>query len=207
MSPVELLKPILKWAVILFVIWKISEFSYWTFFSPEPIVDWVESQTTITSPSNSNILLTKLRPWTIYGAVLYQTRIIDPILPTLGKYPESTISPADVLLGCGRLLKPEVFHTIKAHHDFRTANVFGIEGPEEVAHEHIITSNYLILKEILALKKGDLVQLTGDIVDIKVDERLYRTSDSRSDENSTARGGGACEILFVRSVENKGKIN
>jgi len=196
-----------KWVLIFGLLWKVCWWGYWMFFSPTVITDWNETDVTITSPSNARVTLHKLRPWTIYGVVIYSVRIIDPILPTIGKFPESFIAPVDVLLGCGRLLRAEDFAKVRANHEFRTAEVYGMEGPEEVAHEHIIPANYLILLDAINLKNGDLVNMTGDIVDIHIDDRKYLTSDSRSDTNSTARGGGACEIFFLKKIEKVGRIH
>lgn len=78
-----------------------------------------------------------------------------------------------------------------------------------VAHTHTIPANTNVMGALLKIKINDKVKLDGYLVDIYTDksEIVARTSLSRSDNNATSRGkngqnyGGACEVMYVNSVQ------
>lgn len=201
------------WAFTLFMglfTWHMISWAFWEHWVPPPILDWVSSSQIITSSSHPQVHLAVIKDWEIVGRVIFRQRIVDPILPTIGKFPESFISPIDVFIARETWAEPVIFSTIKAYHEFRTAWFESGSRdfkPEYVAHEHTIPANYFIYKELLSLEKGDMVRLRGKIVDVKVIERnqvrTYATSDSLTDVGykGSRPGSGACEILFVESVE------
>ena len=65
------------------------------------------------------------------------------------------------------------------------------------ANTHVIPADARIRAQLAALRVGDVVRLTGSLVDGKRDDGAWiRTSLTRLDS-----GPGACEVLLVRSVE------
>ena len=64
-----------------------------------------------------------------------------------------------------------------------------------VSNIHIIPANPAIAAELKAVKKGDLVQLRGDLVEIDDNGWTWTSSLTRTDV-----GDGACEILRVQSI-------
>ena len=83
-----------------------------------------------------------------------------------------------------------------------------------VSHTHIIPANQNVMGGLLKIKKSDIIKLDGYLVDIYSDKKkiVARTSLSRTDNNATSRGkngrnaGGACEIMYVTSLQINDKI-
>ena len=77
-----------------------------------------------------------------------------------------------------------------------------------LSHTHMIPANANVMGALLQIKKNDTVKIDGYLVDIYTDksEVIARTSLSRSDKNTTSRGYGACEIMYVKQVQIRDKI-
>ena len=73
------------------------------------------------------------------------------------------------------------------------------------ANNHLIPANPNILKVFKKIKKGDLIQLWGFLVNI---EGAYKGRDVnwRSSTTREDTGNGACELLYVEKVRLKNKI-
>lgn len=68
---------------------------------------------------------------------------------------------------------------------------------EHSANTHVIPADEQVRRALAALRVGQVVHLTGSLVDGKRDDGAYvHTSLTRSDE-----GPGACEIMLVETVE------
>jgi hypothetical protein len=64
------------------------------------------------------------------------------------------------------------------------------------ANTHVIPDNSLIARELSRLRRGQVVTLTGILVDGKRDDGAWiKTSLVRTDT-----GAGACEVLLVQDV-------
>lgn len=83
------------------------------------------------------------------------------------------------------------------------------------SHTHLIPSTMNVMSALLTVKKYQDVKLTGYLVDITYPNgKTVYTSDTRSDNNASSRGiqtadsagGGACEIMYVKSVQIGNKI-
>lgn len=77
-----------------------------------------------------------------------------------------------------------------------------------VGHTHIIPASSNITKALMKVKKYDIVKLEGYLVDIYKENGkiIALTSLSRSDKDSTSRGYGACEDMYVTQIQFNGKI-
>lgn len=77
-----------------------------------------------------------------------------------------------------------------------------------VSHTHIIPADKKILKALKAVKPGQIIKLDGYLVDVYDSDikRFAMTSLSLTDTNETARGGGACEIMYVTKVQVGKKV-
>ena len=77
-----------------------------------------------------------------------------------------------------------------------------------VSHTHIIPANSNIMGALLKIRKNENIKLNGYLVDIYTDksELIAKTSLSRTDHNATSRGSGACEVMYVKSVQIGDKI-
>jgi hypothetical protein len=67
------------------------------------------------------------------------------------------------------------------------------------ANTHVIPADESIQKQLAEVRVGEVVRLTGTLVDATRDDGAWiRTSLTRTDT-----GAGACEVLLVESVERK----
>ena len=78
---------------------------------------------------------------------------------------------------------------------------------EHSCNNHLIPADDMIKKQIKKIKAGDHIRLKGYLVNIAGTDKNGRefwwdTSTTRSDS-----GGGACELIYVTSVENYGGKN
>ena len=56
------------------------------------------------------------------------------------------------------------------------------------------------------IKNYDKVELEGEIVNVKVQGYEHISSLARDDDNGSALGGGACEIMYVTKVKIGHKV-
>lgn len=77
-----------------------------------------------------------------------------------------------------------------------------------ISHTHMIPANANVMGGLLKIKKNDYVKLDGYLVDIYSEDFqiIAQTSLSRFDTNPTSRGYGACEDMYVKSVQIGNKI-
>lgn len=69
-----------------------------------------------------------------------------------------------------------------------------------ISHNHIIAANNNIALALKMVSVWDKIKLEGYLVDVESNGEKYLTSLSLSDDNKTARGGGACEIFYVTGI-------
>jgi len=76
------------------------------------------------------------------------------------------------------------------------------EIDNQLSHTHVIPANKKIVSALMYAPKNSKVKLEGYLVDMKVNGRPYLTTSlSRDDSNQNARGGGACEVMYVVRVQ------
>ena len=117
--------------------------------------------------------------------------------------PESELSPVDLALGWGPMSDEANLEHIDIWQSGRwyrwKSKNLPIPQPDVSNHSanmHMIPATPQIAKQLKQLRKGEIVDLTGKLVNIETDEGWYwNTSMTRTD-----RGGGACEIVFVESI-------
>ncbi len=73
----------------------------------------------------------------------------------------------------------------------------------QLSNNHLITDDVSIRNIIDTVHIGDQIRISGKLVDYgEKSGKYYRiSSDTRTDTNETARGGGACEVIFVEGIE------
>lgn len=121
---------------------------------------------------------------------------------------ESEISYWDMVLGWGKVADPEVSTILKVRqsvrwYSFRIFADFPLSAyyvSTHSANTHIIAANENIRKALLFIRKNDIVQMEGYLVNISGTRGNrnvhWRTSLSREDS-----GNGACEIFWVESLK------
>ncbi len=113
--------------------------------------------------------------------------------------------PEDLALGWG----PMSDNTVLTHFDisqgvrfyeWRPRDALPVARETVISHSantHVIPANQSVRNELAALRVGQVVHLTGDLVDAKRDDGAWMTTSlTRLDS-----GAGACEVLLVESVE------
>lgn len=117
----------------------------------------------------------------------------------------SDLIPEDLALGWGAMSDNRMlahFHISQGgrFYSWQSLGVLPIPRQQVVqqsANTHVIPIDTAVRHELAALRVGQVVHLTGTLVDGQRDDGMtIRTSLTRSDE-----GAGACEIMLVESVD------
>ena len=119
----------------------------------------------------------------------------------LGK--ESALSPLDLALGWGRMSDESIIEqfSIRQNNRFYFWRVDAYPIPRREietssANMHLIPANDVVKAAMDRVRKGDIVALSGSLVNVTGDDGWYwRSSLSRSDT-----GSGACELIWVEGT-------
>ena len=115
------------------------------------------------------------------------------------------LAPQDLALGWGPMSDNRVLSHLEISQDVRfyswqPRGALPIARAELVSHSantHLIPADAAIRSELARLRVGQVVHLSGALVDGRSDDGAWiRTSLTRRDE-----GPGACEVLWVERVE------
>lgn len=116
---------------------------------------------------------------------------------------QAKFSPIDYAVSWGLFAEPEIARHISVNQYDRYLNwkIDRLSVPKEqamqmVSNMHIIPANPQIAKQIKNVKRGDLVRLTGELVEIKDKDLVWTSSLTPTDT-----GDGACELFRVSSIE------
>ena len=118
----------------------------------------------------------------------------------------SDLIPQDVALGWGPMSDSRVLRSLEMSQEnrffnWRTSAKTVIPMPAIITHAantHVIPSTPSIARQLLRLRPGEVVTLTGELVDAKRDDgRWIKTSLVRDDT-----GAGACEVMWVTDVSS-----
>ncbi|GAC1373425.1 MAG: hypothetical protein NVS3B3_00880 [Aquirhabdus sp.] len=113
--------------------------------------------------------------------------------------------PVDLALGWGQMSDTYVINQLNIsqggrfyHYSYKfPAPIPPNEMVTHSANMHMIPSNDLIEKQLKDVHKGQIVHLTGQLVEAKDLQKnwVWRSSLTREDS-----GGGACELIWVKSL-------
>ena len=116
---------------------------------------------------------------------------------------QAKFSPIDYAVSWGLFAEPEIARHISVNQYDRYLNwkMDRLPVPKEqamqmVSNMHIIPANPNIAKQIKNVKRGDLVRLKGELVEIKDKDLVWTSSLTPTDT-----GDGACELFRVSSIE------
>jgi hypothetical protein len=121
--------------------------------------------------------------------------------------PAAELAPVDLALGWGSMSIAGVINELKISQSGRWYEYSYSNDPPldpqaiatHSANTHCLPVNAAVKKQLLAVRRHDLVTLEGYLVEITgPDGYHWRSSLSRDDT-----GGGACEVLWVTSVTRK----
>jgi hypothetical protein len=116
----------------------------------------------------------------------------------------ASLVPEDLALGWGPMSDNRTLKTVEVtqgdrFYFWRIAGAAPIAKDAIIAHSantHVIPENPGIARQLSRLRRGEVVTLTGDLVDGARDDGAWlKTSLLRTDT-----GPGACEVMWVREV-------
>ena len=131
-----------------------------------------------------------------------EARVLSAEKYRLGR--ESEISPVDFALGWGAMSDSAVLDRIdisqRGRFYFWHVDEFPIPREEIESHSanmHMIPADASVARRLKEIRPGQIVRLRGYLVEIRADDGWkWRSSLSRTDT-----GNGACELVWVESVE------
>ena len=116
---------------------------------------------------------------------------------------QAKFSPIDYAVSWGLFAEPEIARHITVNQYDRYLNwkidrlpVPAEQAMQMVSNMHIIPANPQIAKEIKKVKRGDLVRLKGELVEVKDQDLVWTSSLTPTDT-----GDGACEVFRVSSIQ------
>ncbi|WP_343514171.1 hypothetical protein [Acinetobacter baumannii] len=115
---------------------------------------------------------------------------------------QAKFSPIDYAVSWGLFAQPEIARhiSVKQYDRYLNWKIAKLPVPAEqamqmVSNMHIIPANPEIAQQIKQVKRGDLVYLKGDLVEIKDKDLVWKSSLTPTDT-----GDGACELFRVQSI-------
>jgi len=122
---------------------------------------------------------------------------------------ESDLSPMDLALGWGAMSDQQNLDRIAISQSGRWYYTrYEYPAPladgEIITHSgnvHMVPSSGRVRKQLKKVRKGDVVQLKGYLVDVDHESGFYWRTSLRRDDT----GGGSCEILYVVAAEIEGR--
>ncbi len=118
----------------------------------------------------------------------------------------SDLVPLDLALGWSSMSdsavldRTHVFQTQRHFYYLMPSAIISADAAKiSAANTHVIPADDVIRAELFELKTGDVVCLTGQLVEVDGPKGMTMRSSLRRDDS----GDGACEILYVRSVERE----
>ena len=112
-------------------------------------------------------------------------------------------SPIDYAVSWGLFAQPEIARhiTVNQYNRYLNWKMDRVPVPIEqakqmVSNMHIIPSNPQIAKAIKQVKRGDLVRLQGELVEVRDKDLIWKSSLTPTDT-----GDGACEVFRVSSIK------
>ena len=116
---------------------------------------------------------------------------------------QARFSPIDYAVTRGIFTEPEIARQISINQYDRFLNWRMAKPPippklatQLVSNMHIIPANPEIAKEIKKVKRGDLIQIKGDLVQVNAKDLVWK---SALDWNGI--GDGACKLIRVDSIK------
>ena len=180
----------------------------WQFYSageqvilgPGVMVEEEPYQASISSPASHRIddyIITEFAEFSIKAKVLSRENYY------LGR--EADLSPVDLTLGWGNMPDESILDNIEISQSGRfygwQVKSFPIPQREiesSSANMHLIPANEAVASDIKKIRKGDIIELSGSLVNVTAtsDGWRWRSSQTRYDT-----GNGACELIWVNSLK------
>ncbi|PTY07571.1 hypothetical protein DB347_04870 [Opitutaceae bacterium EW11] len=121
--------------------------------------------------------------------------------------PSAKLSPVDLALGWGPMSVAGTINELRISqggrfYEYRWSDEPPLEVEQIVCHSantHCLPADDHVRKDLLAVRRHELVSLTGYLVQVtNAQGWIWRSSLTRDDS-----GGGACEVLWVTGVSHR----
>ncbi len=181
------------------VVWKIFTGSGSVTLGPGVKVSELPLQERLETPVQyqvDNYTLTGVATFHIKAKVLSKKNY------SLGR--EADLSPVDLALGWGNMSDESILDNIQISQSGRfyrwRVESFPIPRREietSSANMHLIPANDSVKRAMKNVREGDIIEITGYLVNAKSNEDgwYWRSSQTRNDT-----GGGACELIWVETL-------
>jgi hypothetical protein len=193
--------PLIKAFLLLYIVW-----GGWNWFTGRPVHP-PDGVLAAEDPAQTNVLgggQMRVGRWTLTVRADY--RISARILARERYHFDalSDLIPEDLALGWGPMSDNQMLRTIDISQSDRFYYWHATAGSPlsrnsiitHSANTHVIPQNSTIARQLSRLRPGQIVTLTGELVDGTRDDGMWiRTSLVRNDT-----GAGSCEVLWVSDV-------
>mgnify|MGYP007011139222 FL=1 len=193
------MKKILFWLLIIGGCWLFYNSTSQVKLGPGVMASAAPQQANIRSPVGNKINkydITELAEFDIMAKVLSKKNYSQDR--------GADLSPTDLALGWGNMSDENILKNIKISQSGRfyywRVDSFPIPRREIETHSanmHLIPANDSVKRTISKIKQGDIVEISGSLVDVtsKKDNWRWKSSLTRDDT-----GNGACELIWVKSL-------
>lgn len=194
------MKKIFFFLIIVGAAWELYNYSGQVSLGPGVMVSELPQQESIDSPVSYSIddySITETAKFSIRAKVLSRKNY------HIGR--EANLSPINLALGWGNMSDEVVLEKIKISQSRRFyrwhVESFPIPRREIETHSanmHIIPANDKVKSVIDRVRKGDIIEISGSLVNVmsNTDDWHWSSSLTRNDT-----GKGACELIWVESLD------
>ena len=157
-------------------------------------------QASISSPASHRVgdyIITEFAEFSIKAKVLSRENYY------LGR--EADLSPVDFTLGWGNMSDESILDKIKIsqsnrfyHWQVESFPIPRREIESSSANMHLIPANEIVASDIKKIRKGDIIALSGSLVNVTTASDSWRWQSSQTRYDT---GNGACELIWVDSLE------
>ncbi|NNC99437.1 MAG: hypothetical protein HKN85_04570 [Gammaproteobacteria bacterium] len=196
------MKRLLLWCLILLVAWKIVTREQAVSYGPGIMASAIPKQTEPDSTSRlmyDGYQITPLADFHVIAKVLSKRKY------RLGR--EADLSPIDLTLGWGRMSDESVLAKLSISQSNRwyrwQAQELPIPRREIETHSanmHLIPADSSVERALNRIRKGELIELHGQLVSVSSDDGWQWTSSLTRNDT----GAHACELILVESVIPRG---
>ena len=191
-----------NWKLIIFV--ALVSFGAYQHFSQQPVLHGngiiASQQPMQISTEDGEIMLNgyKITPLESFQI---EARVLATKSYFIGR--EADVSPVDLALGWGKMSDEAILKDIKISQSNRfyywRVEEFPIPRREIETHSanmHMIPANAQIEKILKDIRPGQIVKLSGDLVQVNASDGWHwKSSLTREDT-----GNGACEVIYVKTL-------
>ena len=118
---------------------------------------------------------------------------------------EADLSPVDLTLGWGNMSDESILDNIRIsqsnrfyHWQVKSFPIPRREIESSSANMHLIPANEIVASDIKKIRKGDIIALSGSLVNVTTASDSWRWQSSQTRYDT---GNGACELIWVNSLK------